>query len=273
MNRRRISAAFFVGLLLVLVIGCGGKSGVAAWLGSADPIPPPPLAIDEVCDGSRGSTCTEATLTEVLKPALTAAARRPGSTVRMWVQGSDVESTRVVCTVTSAKSRRSGRRAIQQVEERWITKSLGEILATVRPQLDRHAHRSPIAEAVTRVSMASAPAEAERWIVVVSDGLEVSSFGDFECARLPRSAEFVRSLQHERVLGPGSLASTHVRMCHMELAPVDGGRCPMTVARAIDVRALWTAALVAAGASDVQITESAPALFDETNDNAKENIQ
>lgn len=273
MKRRRIDAALVVGLLLVLIVGCAGKSGIAAWLGTADAIPPPPLAIDAVCDGSRGSTCTEATLTEVLRPALTVAAQRPGSTVRMWVQGSDVESTRVVCTVASSKSRRSGRRATQQAEERWITKSLGEILAAVRPQLDRHAHRSPIAEALTRVSMASAPPDSERWIVAVSDGLEVSSFGDFECARLPRAAEFVRSLQHERVLGPDSLASIHVRMCHLELAPVDGGRCPMTVARAIDVRALWTAALVAAGASDVQITESAPTLFDEANDHAKENTQ
>jgi hypothetical protein len=88
MNRRRISSAFFVALLVVLVIGCGGKSGVAAWLGSADPIPPPPLAIDELCDGSRGSTCTEATLTEVLKPPPPRADREApyvcGCKVPMW---------------------------------------------------------------------------------------------------------------------------------------------------------------------------------------------
>jgi hypothetical protein len=265
------TAAILIALLLTgLFAGCGGNSGAATWLGAAEPAPAPPLAIEVLCDGSRGSTCTESTLSEVLKPALAAAARRPGSTVRMWVQGFDVESTRAVSTVTSSKSRRSGRRAIRDAEERWIAKSSDDILAAIRPHLDHPARRSPIAEAVTRVSMSTAPPDAERWIVVISDGLEVSGFGDFECARLPRSTEFVRSLHHERVLGAASLAAIHVRMCHLDLAPVDGGRCPMTVARAVDVRALWSAAFSAAGASDVQITEGAPALFNEPN-NTKEN--
>jgi hypothetical protein len=265
MTPRRVIAAVFIVVLTALIAVYGGNSGVATWLGTRDRPPATPLMIDELCDGSRGSSCTEATLTEVLRPALAAAAARPGSTVRVWVQGADIESTRSICAVTSSKPRRAGRRAIRDFDVRWIAKSSEEILATVRPQLGVHVRRSPIAEAITRVAMAPAPPEAERWIVAVTDGLEVSGFGDFECARLPHSAQFVRSLQREHLLGPASLAAIRVRMCHLDLAPVDGRRCPMTLARAVDMRALWRAAFKAAGAADVELTEGAPALFNEAN--------
>ncbi len=121
------------------------------------------------------------------------------------------------------------------------------------------------------MSLAAAPQDAERWIVVLSDGLEVSDFANFECAKLPRASMFVQLLERKRVLGPNSLAGIHVRMCFLDLAPVDGGRCSMTVARAIDVRALWAAALAAAGSRDVQVTEGAPTLSTEAPQNQKEN--
>ncbi|HEV7764006.1 MAG TPA: hypothetical protein VGQ76_03290, partial [Thermoanaerobaculia bacterium] len=140
-----------------------------------------------------------------------------------------------------------------------------DALSAAHPSLGYHASRSPIAEAVTRVSLATAPPDAERWIVVVSDGLEVSDFANFECGRLPRTSTFVQSLQRKRVLEPSSLAGIHVRMCFLDLAPVDGGRCPMSVARAIDVRAQWAAALTAAGSRDVQVTDGAPTLWNPMN--------
>jgi hypothetical protein len=187
------------------------------------------------------------------------------------MQGSTVERTRIVWTATSVKPQRSGRRAVQDEESRWIAKSLRDALSAARPSLGCHAFRSPIAETVTRVSLATAPPDAERWITVVSDGLEVSDFANFECAKLPRASTFVQSLQRKRVLGPRSLAGIHVRMCFLDLAPVDGGRCPMTVARAIDVRALWAAALAAAGSRDVQVTEGVPTLSNEAPQNRTEN--
>ena len=51
----------------------------------------------------------------------------------------------------------------------------------MRPHFGTPARRSPIAEAVTRVALSAAPRGVERWIVVISDGLEVSAFGEFEC--------------------------------------------------------------------------------------------
>jgi hypothetical protein len=271
MKPRRAVATVFFAILLGMLIGCDWSERTVVDMGLIDAPAPSPLVDEIVCDGSRGSTCSTSTLVLVLTPALTAAASRPGSAVRLWMQGSTVEKARIVWTATSVKPLRSGRRAVQDAESRWVAKSLRDALSAARPSLGCHAARSPIAETVTRVSLATAPPDAERWITIVSDGLEVSDFANFECAKLPRASTFVQSLQRKRVLGPSSLTGIHVRMCFLDLAPVDGGRCPMTVARAIDVRALWAAALSAAGSRDVQVTDGAPTLSNEVPLNKKEN--
>jgi hypothetical protein len=271
-NRRSLAVVLVVVALLAgLFASCDWSKRTVVDMGLIDSPAPAPLMDDVTCDGSRGSTCSTATLALVLSPALTAAALRPGSIVRLWMQGSTVERTRIVWTATSVKPKQSGRRAVNDAESRWVATSLRDALSAARPSLGCHAARSPIAETITRVSLATASQDAERWILVVSDGLEVSDFANFECAKLPRASTFVQSLQRKRVLGPASLAGIHVRMCFLDLAPVDGGRCPMTVARAIDVRALWAAALAAAGSRDVQVSDGAPTLSNEVPQNRKEN--
>src|ERR1700741_3854740 len=159
MTPRRLVAI----LLVILVALLAGLSASCDWskrtvvdMGLIDSPAPAPLVDELVCDGSRGSTCTEATLALVLRPALTAAASRPGSIVRLWMQGSTVERTRIVWTATSVKPQRSGRRAVQDEESRWIAKSLRDALSAARPSLGCHAFRSPIAETITRVSLATA---------------------------------------------------------------------------------------------------------------------
>lgn len=271
MRRSHAAAAILLAILFGTFVSCDWSKRTAVDMGLIDSPAPAALAAEVLCDGSRASTCSASTLALALRPVLTVAASRPGSVVRLWMQGSAVEKTRLVWMATSAKPQRSGRRAVHDANVRWVATSLRDALSAARPSLDYHASRSPIAEAVTRVSLATAPPEAERWIVVVSDGLEVSGFANFECATLPRASTFVRSLQRKRVLGPASLTGVHVRMCFLDLAPVDGGRCPMTVARAIDVRGLWVAALTAAGARDVQVTDGAPSLWNGRPIKRKEN--
>lgn len=269
MKRRSLAVVLLV-VALLLLGACGGNSKVDEWLGTSDPAAVQPVVVDFLCDPSRGSSCTEATLVETLDVALAAAAPRPGSVVRVWIQGSDVESTVAVCAVTSVKSKRSGQRAIRDAENHWIVKSRQEMLRAVRPHFGTHARRSPIAEAVTRVALSAAPAGAERWIVIVSDGLEVSAFGDFECGKLPRATTFVANVQRERVLVPDSLRAVHLRMCHLDLTPIDGGRCPMTLSRAAQVRTLWITAFKAAGARDVALSDGALSAFTSTNPNQGE---
>jgi len=267
----RVAATVLVAIFVGTLAGCDWSKRTVVDLGLVDAPAPPPLAVEVLCDGSRGSTCSVSTLALVLNPTLTAAASRPGSIVRLWMQGSTVDRTRIVWAATSLKPQRSGRRAVQDEESRWVAKSLRDALLAARPSLGCRGVRSPIAETVTRVSLATAPQDAERWIVVLSDGLEVSDFANFECANLPRASTFVQSLGRKRVLGPDSLAGIHVRMCFLDLGPVDGDRCPMTVARALGVRALWAAALAAAGSRDVQVTDGAPTLSNAVPQNRKGN--
>src|ERR1700682_6219923 len=110
-------------LLVILVALLAGLSASCDWskrtvvdMGLIDSPAPAPLVDEIVCDSSRGSTCSAATLALVLPPTLTAAASRPGSTVRLWLMGSTVERTRIVWTANSVKPLRSGRRAVQDEE-------------------------------------------------------------------------------------------------------------------------------------------------------------
>ncbi len=56
--------------------------------------------------------------------------------------------------------------------------SLPDALSAARPSLGCHAFRSPIAETVTRASLATALPDAERWIMIVSDGLAINGLID-----------------------------------------------------------------------------------------------
>src|SRR5437016_5418942 len=163
-----------VELLAFGLVACGKDTPVALWLGTTDHRPLPAVVFDVFCDPSRASTCTHATLAATLEDVLPIAAERSGSTVRVWVQGSDVESTSLVAQAVSISTRRSGRRAVGDAQARWITTTRSEIMAAVQPRFAEPTRRSPIAEALTRVAIIATPAGAERWLVVLTDGLEVS---------------------------------------------------------------------------------------------------
>src|SRR5438046_2818791 len=87
-----------VEFLALLFLACDGNS--PAWLGFTDRGAAQPLAIDIVCDESSGATCTRKTLTEVLDEVLPLASERPGSTVGVWLQGSDVATTSLAAQVS-----------------------------------------------------------------------------------------------------------------------------------------------------------------------------
>ena len=250
------AAALF--LTTLLLTGCGNfGQTVASWFGTRDKPPQPPIITEIACDPSSGSTCTEATLDNVLAAVLPRAAERPGSAVRVWLQGKDVPTTRMIGEVVSAKPRGTGRRARAAYITRWSMDARRKLLAALRSSSAKRWRRSPIAEALSRVALQGAPAGAEREIVVITDALEVSDFGDFECGVLPAPKRFVTSLQRSRVLEAHSLAGVRVRFCHLDLGAIDRGRCAMTLARAAAVEALWTAAVKAASAAEVTFDHGA----------------
>ncbi|MBV8547515.1 MAG: hypothetical protein JO093_13710 [Acidobacteria bacterium] len=248
----RLTTAFL--FLFILASSCTDTPAtLGTWSGAADKPLPPPLTVDVLCDPSAGSTCTEATLREVLRTALAQAAERPDSVVRLWVQGSNIETTRMVGEARSIKPHAPGRRARQQHESRWIAEQLRSLMTAAQPSLRKHPRRSPIAETIGRVALATPPTKDSRLLIVVTDAFEVSGFGSFECGLLPTPDRFANVLSRERVLPAGSLRGVSIIFSHVDLVSVDRGRCPLSLRRAADVRAIWETALRAAGATHVEI--------------------
>ena len=254
MTLRRTIALLLLPLFVFFIAACtDGPGTFGTWFGASDKPLLAPIVREVLCDPSAGSTCNEATLREVLGIALGQAAERPGSVVRLWVQGRDIETTRMVGEARSVKARGSGRRARVEHESRWTAEELRSLMTAAQPSLRMHPRRSPIAEAIGRVALAAPPVKGPRLLIVVTDAFEVSDFGSFECDALPTPERFARTLARERVLPPGSLRGISVIFSHVDLGSVDRGRCALTLRRAADVRAIWQAALHDAGAAHVEI--------------------
>ena len=253
---RRVGVVILILAVAVSVAGCGKYiETIAAWSGATDKPQPVPVTIDVLCDPSSGSTCTAETLRQEVERALRRASERPGSVVRVWMQGRNIETTRIIASATSPARRASGRRARAEAESRWIETESAALCSAAEEAMRKPVRRSPIAEAITVVALAPPPAGGTREIVAITDALEMSDFGQFECGRLPKPEAFARSLARHGVLPPGSLRGIDVRFCHVDLGAIDGGRCAVSLARAAEIRAIWTAALTAADASHVEIRQ------------------
>jgi len=249
---KRRAIALLVAALAIAACRNGGSS-VAELLGISDKPAPHAMAIDILCDPSRGSTCTAATLRRVLPEALKHAAARPGSTVRLWIQGRDVATTCMIAEVTSTSSKRLGKRARLRYEERWVAAQMKTLRAAAAPHLSKKQRRSPIAESITRIALTGTATRMPRLLTVITDGLEVSSLADFECGVLPTPKRFIRDLQRNDVLRAGSLKGMTVEFCDVDITPIDGNRCAVTLRRAGEITNLWSSAIRAAGAERFEI--------------------
>jgi hypothetical protein len=255
---------------LLLFTSCRKASTLGEALGITDKPAESPAAMDVLCDPSAGSTCTVATLRRTVMQALNAAATRPGSVVRLWMQGRDIATTCMVAEVVSPTVKRAGRRAKQHAIQRWTKGAEQTLLTAARPFLAKRYRRSPIAESITRVALAGTPVPMRRLIVVISDGLEVSpGFGDWECGRLPTAKRFIRNLHRAEVLTDGSLRGISVQFCEVDLSPIDHNRCTVSLQRVAAVESLWRTAINAAGAESFDIRHGDTHLQLESKENEK----
>src|SRR2546423_13682836 len=88
-------------LALVVVAGCGKGGGtIGEWLGATDKPQKAPVFYDALCDPSFGSTCSAETLRETSDSVLREAVDRPGSIVRLWMQGRTIEGARLGAAAT-----------------------------------------------------------------------------------------------------------------------------------------------------------------------------
>jgi hypothetical protein len=267
--KRRIVALVLLVSLGLFAAGCGNGT-VASWF--ADKAQPAPVTIDILCDASTGSSCNDDSLAETLHLALGTAAAHPGSTVRLWMQGRTIETTRVVGCGVSPTKRVTSRHARAEAEERWISKEMTFLTADGHAAMQGRIRRSPIAESLGVIALAPVAPHQKHYVVAITDALEVSDFGEFECGRLPRPERFARVLAEHRVLAAHALAQADVKFCHVDLRPIDSERCRASLDRAAEVRDIWTRTLRAAGAASVEIRQGALDAIDSTEKEANPDV-
>jgi hypothetical protein len=241
----------------------GFLAGACEILGITDPAAPRRLVVDVICDRSSGSPCTQRNLTETWDAILPALASRPGSQVRLWLQGEDVSSTEIVAKAVVPEFRNHRPRVRRSEERAWVAFSRNLLLGSTRPVwTSKQPRHSPIAEALTKIAMTEVPVGSDRIVVALTDGREVSSFGDFECGSLPPKEVFLARLAKGCLLTPVTLSNVRVLFAYIGPTPIDDRRCSVTLERTERIKSLWKEALVRAGASEVRFLALAPTLED-----------
>lgn len=254
MNRAGIIGVAIISLLSLA--GCGGDAQhpsfftrVGRSVGLTDPAPRPTITLDIVCDPSKDGTCTADSLAATLAATLPVIAERPGSELRLWIIGPDIASMKRMPPVKGTVSNTGNAATIKAATARFIESARSSCMTAAQPSLAAPVKGgSPIAESLTAIAMASVHTDL-RSIIVISDAREVSAIGgDFECDDpLPTTPSFVKALQRERVLPPGSLAGARVFFTFMTITEISRKGCAETLDRLATMRDLWTAAIEAAG--------------------------
>jgi hypothetical protein len=254
-----VKRAGVVGVAIISLLslaGCGGDAQHPSFLtrvgrstGLADPAPRPTITIDIACDPSKDGTCTDDSLSATLSATLAVVAERPGSELRLWIIGPDLASLKRLPVVKGTVSKSGNAATVKAATARFVEERRSSCMTLAKPTFAQPARGgSPIAESLAVIAMAGAHTDL-RSIVVISDAREVSAIGgDFECDNpLPNPPTFVKALQRERVLQPGSLAGMRVFFTFMTITEIRRKGCAETLERLATMRDLWTAAVEAAG--------------------------
>ncbi|MFO0645853.1 MAG: hypothetical protein U0326_06420 [Polyangiales bacterium] len=196
----------------------------------------------------------------VITAATAFIAERPGSPLRFWVLENQASDTRPLGTITSPLPPEGSDRVVRARRAQFISNTRAYFGLLLDPvfRVDRR-HRTPLAESLTQVALAST-ASLPRRIVLLSDVYEESLVGDFECL-LPTSASFQARLQRRRLLAPGSLAHTQVYFTYVAAGSLGFRRCMPALSRELGARDLWRMALGRAGAEvhfDTELTAFNP---------------
>lgn len=264
-------------VIALTAIGCGNDE-TKDWLTSTcqsigvcdEPIADP-VVVEILCDASLGSSCTAETLEATLDNFLPAAAKAPGSVIRVWALGTTFGDTVMVAAETFSVPQKNGKKAFKNHQSQFINNAKKYLLAESEPYFDKPANkRSPIAEAISKVALASeASVNKKRVIVCITDAREVSSTADFECKAIPKTEAFKKALHQNGLLLPDSLARTKVYFVGVIAGPVGGRDCAVTVERELQIRKLWTEALSAASAESVTFSTNVEPIIEKEERHAR----
>lgn len=260
----------FVSVALVFTVAlwsCGGDGGdeltkAAASLGLADAPPLPAEVIDLGCDVSLETPCTTTTIATTLEKVLPYAAVRPNSTLRLWRIGRDVSDITIVAEQVVPDLKAKSKKAMKRDRLAWIEAARRSFMTAAEPMLSqRRVTRSPLLEAVSKIALTEVPGISQRVTILITDGLEYSSFADFECTDLAPNA-LAAKLHRERVLVPGTLKDTRVFLTFTDVTHISRNRCRSSIARLTSITESWRQVLREAGASDVSFSTGVAPLGD-----------
>lgn len=212
---------------------------------------PPSITVDFACDADV-TGCTEDTLKSTV--ASEVPTLPPHSEIRLFAVADDIVASRELYRVTTGarKPNAQAEEDRRRAETKQITDDVMRAAAPLFVITKRHA--SPIAQTIHRMLLAGNPSGGVHHLVILTDGRQVSkavgpddplSDLDFECGAIPD--DFADRLA--RFFPKDSLRGVHVHFANVELASVDGHRCPdpdtTTYAR---MRDAWVSGLSRQGA-------------------------
>jgi hypothetical protein len=216
-----------------------------------------------LCDSSEDSSCNRENLEKTLELTLERAATRPGTHVQLSTLGETVGSTKLLAEQVSPTPKSRVERTKRKEEQRWtaharevLSMAASPIFASAQPR------RSPLAESITKLVMATDELKLPRRIIVPTDGREVSRLANFECGPLPTEAVWLARLDRHGLLRPDSLKGVQVSFTFLGTTP--SSRCSMSLSKETSIRQLWEVALTRAGANvsftsgPVQFTDPTP---------------
>ena len=242
---RRIVALVLVG---TTAPGCTSDElrQAAVAVAVIDATVPEPARYDLLCDPSPGSTCTAETLSKTVAVVVSAAIRRPGSRIIPWLMGPTGDKLSAGEAVVIGPLQGIGRRArarAQAAESLWVTTSL---LGALAP-LGQVASGSPLIESVSKIRLLVADTVMPRTIVVISDGMEESPLGHFECGKLPAANAMLDRYRQQGLWGREWLRGVRVSFVYTRFEEIDRVRCRLTLERIAEIRTLWQQMVEGAG--------------------------
>jgi len=238
MSRRWIA----VGTLFVLACSPSSREEWLRWSGLRRAPASPALVVDVIVDASADATGSPATLRDTID-ALTPTLFARGGLLRVWGVGESAATSSCYITlpITPVEDASSA-----QVELRTrVLRALQPYFASPSPR------RSPLVDVIATVALETSP-PGDRVIVLVSDLAEMSTHGRFEVS-VPEPDVFVATMQRDGVLLPGSLTGIRMVCAYSHL----GAHTP-SPHDLLALRAVFRAALLAAGAERVVFTTAAP---------------
>lgn len=231
----------------VLLAACLGLAGCAKvqqtseLLGLSDPSTPP-ITINIGCDVS-SSACSPEHLRAVLPMLLPELSARHGSTLRLFVFGNDLSTTRLLVETRSTPPSNLTSAGVRAHASAFAKATEESFLQAMAGSWSQRRTASPIAEGLSGI--ATYPATGLTFHVLLTDLRQQSALGSFECAPLPTVDQW--QARTKQVLAP--VRGTTVLVAFASpFEPVSDGRCKPSMERYQAIVKLWTSALNAHGA-------------------------